>query len=238
LLRHLRKKLPLLKRCWKEQQKRLLNKFHSGGSNRGNYELYVNTDNKLGMIYSANGTYDGGQYTERLQDTASMTSTGTWYHAKGTAAVATEVITLYVDGASVASTNVATGATAIGDQGFEISIGARNENGTYAGFVDGKMWLARIWSEVHSTDDKCNIKASGTSNMAAQWILNTSYLDTSGNNNTMQAFNAPVFTSDIPSTCSVSGPTNLKSLDTNLKANIKSYNTNVLANIKSINTNA
>ncbi len=34
-----------------------------------------------------------------------------------------------------------------------------------------------------------------------------------------------------------SGPTNLKSLDTNVKANIKSYNTNVIANIKSINTN-
>jgi len=35
-----------------------------------------------------------------------------------------------------------------------------------------------------------------------------------------------------------SGPANLKSLDTNLKANIKSYNTNVIANVKSINTNA
>lgn len=35
-----------------------------------------------------------------------------------------------------------------------------------------------------------------------------------------------------------SGPTNLKSLDTNVKSNIKSYNTNVIANIKSINTNA
>lgn len=34
-----------------------------------------------------------------------------------------------------------------------------------------------------------------------------------------------------------SGPANLKSLDTNLKANIKSYNTNLIANIKSINTN-
>jgi len=35
-----------------------------------------------------------------------------------------------------------------------------------------------------------------------------------------------------------SGPSNLKSLDTNLKANIKSYNTNLIANIKSIDTNA
>lgn len=37
---------------------------------------------------------------------------------------------------------------------------------------------------------------------------------------------------------SASGPANLKSLDTNVKANIKSYNTNLLANIKSIDTNA
>jgi len=35
-----------------------------------------------------------------------------------------------------------------------------------------------------------------------------------------------------------SGPSNLKSLNTNVKANIKSYNTNLIANIKSINTNA
>jgi len=35
-----------------------------------------------------------------------------------------------------------------------------------------------------------------------------------------------------------SGPTNLKSLDTNVKSNIKRYNTNPIANIKSINTNA
>jgi len=42
----------------------------------------------------------------------------------------------------------------------------------------------------------------------------------------------------ILGTVSASGPTNLKSLNTNVKANIKSYNTNVIANIKSINTNA
>lgn len=35
----------------------------------------------------------------------------------------------------------------------------------------------------------------------------------------------------------VSGPTNLKSYNTNLKANIKSINTNLIANVKSLNTN-
>jgi len=34
-----------------------------------------------------------------------------------------------------------------------------------------------------------------------------------------------------------SGPANLKSYNTNLKANIKTINTNVIANIKSLNTN-
>jgi len=45
------------------------------------------------------------------------------------------------------------------------------------------------------------------------------------------------FIVSIAPVASASGPANLKSLDTNLKANIKSYNTNLIANIKSINTN-
>lgn len=40
-----------------------------------------------------------------------------------------------------------------------------------------------------------------------------------------------------PFGAAASGPANLKSLDTNLKANIKSYNGNLIANIKSIDTN-
>jgi len=36
----------------------------------------------------------------------------------------------------------------------------------------------------------------------------------------------------------VSGPANLKSYNTNLKANIKSINTNLIANVKSLNTNS
>lgn len=48
--------------------------------------------------------------------------------------------------------------------------------------------------------------------------------------------NAGVIASFYP--VATSGPTNLKSLNTNPKANIKSYNTNVIANVKSINTNA
>ena len=42
---------------------------------------------------------------------------------------------------------------------------------------------------------------------------------------------------EIQKEAPVSGPVNLKTYNTNLKANIKSINTNVLANVKSLNTN-
>lgn len=41
----------------------------------------------------------------------------------------------------------------------------------------------------------------------------------------------------VTGTVNGGGPTNLKSLNTNVKANVKSYDTNVIANVKSINTN-
>jgi hypothetical protein len=56
-----------------------------------------------------------------------------------------------------------------------------------------------------------------------------------GSNFSNSSTNKPelVITYSIPS-----GPTNLKSYNTNLKANIKSINTNPIANVKSLDTNA
>lgn len=49
--------------------------------------------------------------------------------------------------------------------------------------------------------------------------------------------NAGWITAMMKPPASASGPTNLKSYDTNAKANIKSINTNLIANVKSLNTN-
>ena len=184
---------------------RLINKFQSTAGNiRGNYELFVNASDKLDLIYSADGTYDAGQYTERRQDTASIVSTGVWYHVKGTATVASQVITLYVDGAVVPSSNIATGATSIGDQNYPIGVGARNENGTMGGFLNGRMSLARVWSEVHAADDKC-IVFGAASNLAAEWTLDNTLTDNAGNANTLTNNNAVTFSADVPGTCAVVG---------------------------------
>jgi len=71
------------------------------------------------------------------------------------------------------------------------------------------------------------------SNAAIAGTGNTTFAFDAGTGVSWEHFVAASF-----APASAGGPTNLKSLDTNVKANIKSYNTNVIANIKSINTNA
>lgn len=183
---------------------RLINKFHSSGANRGDYELFITSGDKLNLTYSSDGTYNGGSYTERQQDTASIVSTGVWYHVKGTATVASQVITLYVDGVVVPSTNVATGATSISDSNYEIGLGARNENGSMAGFLNGRMSLARVWSTVRAADDKCVVFGSA-SNLAAEWTLDNTLTDNSGNANTLTNNGVVTFSADVPGTCAVVG---------------------------------
>lgn len=71
--------------------------------------------------------------------------------------------------------------------------------------------------------------SNGTVSTGAQ-SLQATY--TGGNNN------SGFLIASLSPTGGAVGPTNLKSLDTNVKANIKSYNGNLLANIKSIAGNA
>jgi len=79
-----------------------------------------------------------------------------------------------------------------------------------------------------TSGDSCNLfdsnagRASGSNNIQYTWVTaQTSYW--------CMGSMAPA--------ASASGPANLKSYNTNLKANIKSINTNPIANVKSLNTN-
>lgn len=80
----------------------------------------------------------------------------------------------------------------------------------------------RTSGTLHDTGDSGATVGTGSQSMA--------WTDSSGNIYGIIASIAPAG--------AASGPANLKSLDTNLKANIKSYNTNLIANVKSIDTNA
>lgn len=102
-------------------------------------------------------------------------------------------------------------------------------NGTYAIVTSNPSWTERFDNSFTTlTDVSCanasatRPEATATGNGSCTWgtVVN------GGSSLGIQVGVPPV-----------SGPANLKSLDTNLKANIKSYNTNVIGNVKSINTN-
>ena len=164
---------------------------------------------------------------------------GTWYHLGISYTAAGGTAEFFKDFSSQGSVGSLATSLFNGTAGF--TIGATGDGAGFGGYFDGLIALPRVWSTVRSSSDystnACAILGA-TAGMAAEWGLTDVYTDGSGNGNTLTASGSPVFSSDIPATCAVTGPANLKSLDTNVKANIKSYNTNVLANIKSINTNA
>jgi len=96
--------------------------------------------------------------------------------------------------------------------------GFRSDAGTQG---NGTMALRAVANSLGYLDTNGSLGSSGSETL--------DFTISSGNGWLIAALIAPA---------SAAGPTNLKSLDTNVAANIKSYNTNVIANIKSINTNA
>lgn len=122
-------------------------------------------------------------------------STATWYHVRGTFDASAATVETFIDGSSVGS-NTGT-ANAIHDGNAATYIGFQGGTSRY---FDGKISLCRVWSEVHTTDDSCSVLGS-TTNLAAEWTLDNTVTDNSGNSNTLTNNNSVPFVSDVPSEC-------------------------------------
>lgn len=109
--------------------------------------------------------------------------------------------------------------TALGTSGSHIVI--HNTSGTT------HATLTKAGGGVISGCDYIDIQEM-TGSPATTWYIGANSTDTGTTCTNIILENTPA---------GVSGPANLKTLNTNLAANIKTYNTNPLANIKSINTN-
>lgn len=166
-------------------------------------------------------------------------STGTWYHLAGTwTAGSGNRPHCWVNGVDDGSSSSTTGAGSIASYS-QVNIGAFVP-GVSGRFMDGKCSLVRVWAADMSASiatNMCTVLGS-TTNLSAEWTLDNTDNDNSGNGFTLTRSGGAGFVADVPSVCSVVGPTNLKSFDGNLKANMKSYNGNLLANIKSIDGNS
>lgn len=142
-------------------------------------------------------------YNRTLVGTINLAfTTGTWYHY----AVTYDGTNMnwYVNGvlkdSAAAGTITAASAT--------VGVGSRVINPTYGEYFDGRISLARVWATDRSaaqiSANMCNVLGS-TASLAAEWTLDNTYNDNSGNSNTLTATNSPTFGADVPATCGGGG---------------------------------
>lgn len=135
----------------------------------------------------------------------------TWEHIAVKVDVsATNKVEWLFDGVSAGNgTNNVVGAatTSIfdGTQAFRIG---QSDPVTSILYPDAQFSLVRVWNTLRSNtdiaDNICNVLGP-TSNLQAEWTLDNTYNDNSGNGNHLTGINTPTFVSDVPSVCGGGG---------------------------------
>ncbi len=204
----------------------LASKWLTGGGG-GDYSYIFWMDNNAGTYRMKMNTSAGGGTVN-----ISSLSTGTWYHMAWVFTFSGTTYEAFLNGVSQ-GTSGSVGAIATTTSPFALG---RQDTQDY---LNGRMVMARFWTATRSSAqllaNQCTTLGS-TANLSAEWTLDNTYNDNSGNSNTLTGVNTPTFTTDIPTTCASAGPANWKTWNTNVKANIKTLNTNTLANIKTYDT--
>lgn len=131
-------------------------------------------------------------------------ATGTWTHLAFSYNAGTGTISLFQNGVQLTYATQTTNATAIFDNNAVIYVGATDNAGTPGNFMDGRLSLGRVWSTTRTASDfatnMCNVLGS-TTNLAAEWTLDNTVNDNSGNTNTLTNVNSVTFGVDTPPTC-------------------------------------
>ena len=171
-------------------------KYTGAGNQRGYSFWYFNNAGtpQFGLTISSTGANASAATVNHTL------STSTWTHVACVYTASTGGVEFFVNGSSVGT---ATGLfTSIFDNTALFQLG--RENTSF--YMDGYMNLWRVWNTTRTgtqiNNEKCNVLGS-TTNLSAEWTLDNTYNDNSGNSNTLTAVNSPVFVSATPSTCGV-----------------------------------
>lgn len=169
------------------------------GANRG-WEFVVDTGGVIRLRISETANGSAQSQTGGTTDLSALI--GQWIHVAGTFNSSTGIIAVYVNGSDDSGATSGEDASFIFDNNEDTLIGARNA--TPSVFFDGKISLVRIWSELRTeseiNDNKCNVLGS-TANLEAEWTLDNTVNDNSGNSNTLTNNNSVPFVSDVPGIC-------------------------------------
>lgn len=169
-----------------------------------------------------------------LTNLASLT--GTWVHLAATWDI-TNPPKVFVNGVNDSNTATDTNdAGAVYDNSATIRLGTVQTTPTL--FWDGRISLARVWStdrlESVLAASMCTVFGT-TANLAAEWTLDNTLNDNSGNGNTLTNNNTTTFSAGIPGTCAIVGPTGVKTFDgVTQSTGMKTYVGVALASTKTV----
>lgn len=164
------------------------------------YTLYITSANKLSFVFS----HDGTNTTSVTESTASLTSTGVWYHVAATADVSAGAsgVTLYVNASAQTDADDSSNSTAIYNSTASFAIGARDITGTPTNFFDGLIDEVRVWSDVRTSGEiSANYQSiidPDSANLVGYWRFENNYADLTDNNNSLIPVASPIFSTNVP----------------------------------------
>lgn len=166
-------------------------------SNRS-FGMGMTTQNELYFQFT-----DGVNWTaaEGFSPTFTENDLGEWIHVAATADVSEgfDGVKLYRDGVEMTKELQANQAYSINDSEASLYVGGSPDFNQY---FDGQLDEVRIWDDVRSQaeiiEKRCEILDGDESNLHAYWQLNSSYLDSTSNNNDLVDNNSPVYVEDVP----------------------------------------
>lgn len=137
--------------------------------------------------------------TEKIAIWTQSLSTGSWQHLAFVYTPSTSM-DFFINGVSQTPDTTSIPAS-LHDATTALGIGALSDGSNLASF---QMSLVRIWSSARTSSDLSNNWCSvlgSTTNLKAEWTLDNTDADNSGNSNTLTEHNTPTFTADLPSIC-------------------------------------
>lgn len=159
-------------------------------SGENGWGIFLNADGTI-RPEAGSGAFDGANGTTAL-------TTGVWYFIRVYFNGASTKI--YINGTLDATVSIPN----ITNPSATVYIGSSNGA---SGFYDGRLSLFRIWNNEHTANDGCTFYGTATSNMQAEWSLDNTLADSSGNGLTLTNHNSVNFGADLPAVCLTALPT-------------------------------
>jgi len=215
----------------------------------GQYCFGHGSDSGTGTAFSIwieNGATDGIWLRTnggRLEWNSATICDGNWHHIAithdGSTPMSGTTTKCYQNGVALTANDLV-GSGTVNTNNARIRIGT-GDSITPGSFWDGNLSLVRLWTVARTQSEivanACNVLGA-TTNLKAEYKLDGDYTDNTGGGFDLTAYNTPAFVSDVPSTCTVAGPTTVKTVDgVTVSSQLKTLDAVALASIKSINGN-